>query len=275
MAFTPLPTKETGQAPPRIDSDAIDRVSKAWVPEYDGEKLWFNPAKVDSYILKLDSLWNPAKTLRMSIIAGGEHDILQMLIPPGLLNSKGGGMGITAWCVENIDEIPDWRVDYHDWNNIKGDRQPALPSGVGSFHLAQWEYAEYDDDNGDTRYEVEVKLFHDNKTQIGFQPRSTPGLPTLARLGGCLTPGRCKPERRGCAGDALFSLGHDGIQGIGKTHTCEDAYLSYLSSSLTHIPRPQVSNPASSTRPIPSAPMFMFHSPISKDRFYLDKFQDH
>ncbi|KAI9812547.1 MAG: hypothetical protein M1826_002797 [Phylliscum demangeonii] len=156
--------------------DAIDRVSKAWVPKsYDGEELWFKADKIDSYIKKLESSWDPAKTLRMSIIEGTEHDDLQMLIPPGLLNSNGGGMGITASCKEKIDDIPDQRVNYKDWHNIKGDEQPAFASPVCSFHLTQWDYAEFKDTDGDERYEVEVKLFDDNKTQIGFQPRTKAG----------------------------------------------------------------------------------------------------
>ena len=107
------------------DSEAIDRVSKAWVPKkYDDEELWFKGDDViDRYIKKLVGSWDPAKTLRMSIIDGRGRDDVQMVIPPGLLNSNGGAMGITASCKENIDDIPNQRVKYEDWkHNIKGHR---------------------------------------------------------------------------------------------------------------------------------------------------------
>ncbi|KFY19741.1 hypothetical protein V491_04246 [Pseudogymnoascus sp. VKM F-3775] len=107
------------------DSAAIDRVSKAWVPkQYDGSELWFkSDTVIDGYIKQLESSWDPAATLRMSIIDGKGYDDVQMVIPPGLLNSNGGGMSITAFCKENINDIPNQRVNYDDWNNnIKGNR---------------------------------------------------------------------------------------------------------------------------------------------------------
>lgn len=105
------------------DSKALDRVSKAWIPEsYEGTRLWDKLDKIDEYIKTLEGSWNPAKTLRLSRIAGRE-DWLQMVIPPGLMNPNGGGMGISASCKENIDELPDTTVNYDDWkNNIKGDK---------------------------------------------------------------------------------------------------------------------------------------------------------
>lgn len=46
-----------------------------------------------------------------------------MLIPPALLNSNGGGIGITASCKKTIEELPGARVEYDDWeDNIKGDK---------------------------------------------------------------------------------------------------------------------------------------------------------
>lgn len=107
------------------DSAAIDRVSKAWVPkQYDGSELWFkSDTVIDGYIKQLESSWDPAATLRMSIIDGKGYDDVQMVIPPSLLNSNGGGMSITALCKENINDIPNQRVNYDDWNNnIKGNR---------------------------------------------------------------------------------------------------------------------------------------------------------
>ncbi|EON68403.1 hypothetical protein W97_07727 [Coniosporium apollinis CBS 100218] len=108
------------------DSNAINRVSKAWVPkEYDREQLWFSRDEVfDNNIKKLESLWNPAKTLRTSIIEGKELNNVQLMIPPGLLNSNGGSMGLTASCKERIEDIPGHIVKYNDWKyNIKGKRQ--------------------------------------------------------------------------------------------------------------------------------------------------------
>lgn len=104
------------------DSDAVDRVSKAWVPaSYEGVDLWYQPAAIDEYIKKLESSWDPAKTLRLSKISGTE--LLQLLIPPGLLNSNGGGMRISASCKPTVGELPSVRVNYDDWqNNIKGDK---------------------------------------------------------------------------------------------------------------------------------------------------------
>lgn len=45
-----------------------------------------------------------------------------MLIPPGLMNSNGGAMGISAYCKEKLEDLPDTTVNYDDWKrNIKGD----------------------------------------------------------------------------------------------------------------------------------------------------------
>lgn len=107
------------------NSNANDCVSKAWVPKkYHGKELWFkSDAIIDNYIKELESSWNPAKTLRMSIIYGKSWDDVQLIIPPGLLNSNGGGMDITASCKKNIEDILFQRVKYDDWqNNIKGNR---------------------------------------------------------------------------------------------------------------------------------------------------------
>ena len=107
------------------DAAAVERVSKAWVPKkYHGQDLWFKSDDViDRYIKRLEDSWNPAKTLRMSIIDGRGYNDVQMLIPFGLLNSRGGGMGITVTCKENIKDIPSPRINYDDWkDNIKGNR---------------------------------------------------------------------------------------------------------------------------------------------------------
>lgn len=107
------------------DSDAVDRVSKAWVPkQYNDKELWFkSDAVIDAYIKDLEGSWDPSKTIRMSIIDGKRWNDVQLVIPPALLNSNGGGMDITASCKKNINDIPSARVDYDDWkDNIKGER---------------------------------------------------------------------------------------------------------------------------------------------------------
>jgi hypothetical protein len=63
----------------------------------------------------------------VSIINGFGYDDVQMLVPPGLLNSNGGSLGITASCKENKDDIPSIDVNYDDWqNNIKGWRTDPI-----------------------------------------------------------------------------------------------------------------------------------------------------
>jgi len=73
------------------DSDALDRVSKAWVPsDWNNVKLWNKEANINNYITNsLDSTWDPAKTLRMSIIDKYGTD-LQLLIPGELVPASGG-----------------------------------------------------------------------------------------------------------------------------------------------------------------------------------------
>ncbi|KAF5343813.1 hypothetical protein D9758_016201 [Tetrapyrgos nigripes] len=122
----------------QADADALDRVPKAWIPaEFNGEKLWNDHNLIDKYIRGLDSSWDPAKTLRMSIVDGFELD--QMLIPPGLLNSNKGGMGLWASCreekedkekedkekeeKEKEDKEKKDIVVYSTWKNVKGNRK--------------------------------------------------------------------------------------------------------------------------------------------------------
>lgn len=108
------------------EKGALERVSKAWVPKFDGEtELWFKADDVvNNYIERLESSWDPAKTLRMSIIDGRGWNDVQMVIPPGLLNSNGGAMGIAASCREKLADMPTEVVNYDTWHeNIKGNRE--------------------------------------------------------------------------------------------------------------------------------------------------------
>ncbi|KAI8631214.1 hypothetical protein F5Y19DRAFT_24382 [Xylariaceae sp. FL1651] len=115
-----------------MDSDALDRVSKAWIPQtFGGQKLWdTGDDTINNWIRGvLDDSWDPAKTLRLSIINGMGYNDVQMVVPPGLLNSNGGALGITASCKENKDDIPNVDVNYDDWqNNIKGWRTDPIGS---------------------------------------------------------------------------------------------------------------------------------------------------
>ncbi|KAI3324342.1 hypothetical protein HD806DRAFT_65927 [Xylariaceae sp. AK1471] len=113
-----------------MDSDSLNRVSKAWIPEsFGGQKLWdTSDDNIGKYIRAvLDDSWDPAKTLRLSIINGFAYNDVQMLIPPALLNSNGGALGITASCKENKDDIPNVDVNYDDWqDNIEGWRTDPI-----------------------------------------------------------------------------------------------------------------------------------------------------
>lgn len=110
----------------QADRAAIDRVSKAWVPQfYNGKRLWYDSAAIDAYIKKLEGSWDPAKTLRLSILDGGTgYDDVQLSIPFALLNSNRGDLGISTICSPDRASIPSARVNYDAWEkNIKGNRQ--------------------------------------------------------------------------------------------------------------------------------------------------------
>lgn len=106
------------------DSTALNGLNKAWVPEkHNGDVLWYATDNViDSYITDLVDTWDPAQTLRLSIISGKGLTDVQMLIPPGLLNQNGGNLGITVQCSADINDIPDSDVDYTSWSNVRGLR---------------------------------------------------------------------------------------------------------------------------------------------------------
>lgn len=113
------------------DSNALDRISKTWVPKmFLSNELWFSSTRIDAYVTGwLNSSWDPKKTLRMSIMFGGDgDDDVQLLIPSTLLNSNGGGMGLIAWCRKDINDLPDYTVNYDDWqSNIAGSRVQQAP----------------------------------------------------------------------------------------------------------------------------------------------------
>ncbi|PGH18294.1 hypothetical protein AJ79_00633 [Helicocarpus griseus UAMH5409] len=119
----------------RADKNAMNRVSKAWVPEYHQRKfflgifkskkkhLWGQGEKqIEGYIKNLEGSWDPKKTLRMSWVDYGNGKV-HLAIPPGLLNGNGGGLGLTVECKKKKEDLPDEKVNYDNWHeNIKGER---------------------------------------------------------------------------------------------------------------------------------------------------------
>ncbi|KAM3497143.1 hypothetical protein MY10362_009496 [Beauveria mimosiformis] len=100
------------------DAEALTNAAKMWVPK----ESWFKTADVDSFITSQGL--NPLKTMRMSLV-GNYENLQQMLIPKGLLNSEGGGLGLSVLCKDNLEELPRARVDYksREWKNAKGEVQ--------------------------------------------------------------------------------------------------------------------------------------------------------
>ena len=64
----------------------------------------------------------------MSVIDGSVEKNLQMVIPPDLLNSKGGKLKIQTQCKQNKADLPSSDVDYSTWNNVKGVKE--LPEEI-------------------------------------------------------------------------------------------------------------------------------------------------
>lgn len=91
---------------------------KAWIPEnYAGARLWFTNdlKKIDTYITNEARGQDSAKTIRMSLLEGMQDDDFQLVIPPRLLNSNGGKLGITASCRPNLANVGNQVVDYNDF----------------------------------------------------------------------------------------------------------------------------------------------------------------
>ena len=84
---------------------------------------------MDRYIKDQDQSFDPKKTIRMSIIDGFEHK-RQLVIPPGLTNAKGGGLGIQAHCFPDINDLPTQAEVQYKWPNIKGSEYFASYFGL-------------------------------------------------------------------------------------------------------------------------------------------------
>ncbi|EEY20303.1 predicted protein [Verticillium alfalfae VaMs.102] len=101
------------------DSAALDKVNKARIPQsHASKKLWFAGDKaIDAYIKAVIPKGDPKKTIRISTIDGtaGEQ---QMVVPPGLLNSNKGGLGITASCKKTLAELPSTVVNFSTWSKV-------------------------------------------------------------------------------------------------------------------------------------------------------------
>ncbi|KAI5920265.1 hypothetical protein F4810DRAFT_723585 [Camillea tinctor] len=100
---------------------ALNNVVKVKIPEsFQGKKLWFaGDSAIDGYIKSVAPSADPKKTMRISKI-DGMGSSLQMVVPPGLLNSNGGGLGITTSCKQSLDDIPKSDVNYDSWTKVFG-----------------------------------------------------------------------------------------------------------------------------------------------------------
>ncbi|TIC90636.1 hypothetical protein CH35J_011820 [Colletotrichum higginsianum] len=109
------------------DSEAVDNLSKVWVPSFshDFDNLWYvSEETMTAYIKEVDDGIDPEKAFRLSRIDRDENS-LQMLIPPGLLNGQGGGLGITVECDPDANKVPTDAVDYENFD-ASGDKDPAF-----------------------------------------------------------------------------------------------------------------------------------------------------
>jgi len=115
-----------------IDSDALERVAKVWVPHHtDREpipkfsRLWYTIGKqIPNYIHTFGNDWTPEKCLLMSWI-DDKSGRVQLLIPPALI-APSGALGLSAVCKEHKEDLPDRAgVNYDDWQeNIGGNKGP-------------------------------------------------------------------------------------------------------------------------------------------------------
>ena len=116
-----------------IDSDALTRTAKLWVPVEYGlagseiELWWSEGNEIADYIKAWPYGWTPGKTLLMSWMQGFEDEV-QLLIPPPLV-APSGALGLSAVCKEHTKDLPDTKaINYDDWQeNIDGQRGEQPP----------------------------------------------------------------------------------------------------------------------------------------------------
>lgn len=113
----------------RAERDAVERTSKAWIPQtYKGKTLWNYNSAIESYIANdIGSKWDLARTLRLLITQGTPDYSLQLLIPPELVTAN--GFKIDAKCVDNPADLGTYVVDYDkiSQDNIQGQRTDPFP----------------------------------------------------------------------------------------------------------------------------------------------------
>ncbi|KAI0602097.1 hypothetical protein F4775DRAFT_588915 [Biscogniauxia sp. FL1348] len=103
------------------EDTGLNNVNKVKIPQsFGGKKLWFGgDAAIDEYIKSVVPSADPNKTMRISKI-DGQEETLQMVIPPGLLNTNGGGLAISISCATDINDIPSAVVNYDSWTKVFG-----------------------------------------------------------------------------------------------------------------------------------------------------------
>ncbi|TQN63601.1 hypothetical protein CSHISOI_11816 [Colletotrichum shisoi] len=107
----------------RANSQAVDNVDKFWIPAFYRHYsfIWYaSEETIAAYIKDVDDTIDPKKAFRLSKVSKDE-DSLQMLIPPGLLNDQGGGLGITVECDPDVKKLPTEVVDYDSFG-ASGDK---------------------------------------------------------------------------------------------------------------------------------------------------------
>ncbi|KAI1506454.1 hypothetical protein F5X99DRAFT_403818 [Biscogniauxia marginata] len=114
-----------------MDKDVFESLPKIWIPAtYGGNAIWESEQAVANYIAQHTDVdpENRGQALRLAPFSTDKNK-LQMLIPTHFANNHGGL--ITAKAAEKIEDLPErGRVNYDDWDNVKGDRtDPAAGGG--------------------------------------------------------------------------------------------------------------------------------------------------
>ncbi|KAI1490477.1 hypothetical protein F5X96DRAFT_669673 [Biscogniauxia mediterranea] len=111
------------------DPGAFKAHPKVWIPE----SQWDKPEEYIANWVTQQGL--DAKTaLRLSKIGtGNQGDKFQMLIPRWLTATEHDTIGLYAQCWESVDLMPMTdRINYAEWDNVKGDSQLGSDSDSSS-----------------------------------------------------------------------------------------------------------------------------------------------
>ncbi|KAI1636486.1 hypothetical protein F4809DRAFT_382086 [Biscogniauxia mediterranea] len=111
------------------DPDAFKDHPKVWIPE----SQWDKPEEYIANWITQQGL-DAKAALRLSKIGtGNQGDKFQMLIPRWLTATEHDTIGLYAQCWESVDLMPMTdRIDYADWDNVKGDSQLGSDSDSSS-----------------------------------------------------------------------------------------------------------------------------------------------